>query len=235
MSIKFIRIIAAIVIFTGLCFVYGCSSSTWDDAQKADSYEAYQTYITDNPEGEHVEEAQKRSDTRYWNSIENDSTAKVFEKYLDKFPKGQFRSEAQTKLNKLSGIATKGRVTGSNVIIRSDHTTESPSAGVVAKEGTVVQILDQFNTGNSNEAILKREVTVTVNGKRLTLVKGKALRILEDRGDSVEASFSSAEFGKAEATISKNDIEAIGGQKWYKIHTTDDITGWVYGKFIEVM
>ncbi len=134
---------------------------------------------------------------------------------------------------KKESIATKARVTGSSVIIRSDHTTESSSAGVVAKEGTVVQILEVFTSGNSNEAILTHSVTVDKNGDRIRLPTGKAIHILDDRGDSVLASFSTTNYGAEEATISKDDIEAMSGQKWYKIHTGDNITGWIYGEFIE--
>lgn len=236
MHAKFIRIAIVVVAFSALGLIMGCSSSTWEDAQQADTYEAYQAYIEENPEGEHVKEAKKRADNHYWNAVKNDSTAKAFEKYLNEFPNGQFRPEAQTRINQLStgrSDATKGRVTGSNVIIRSDHTTESPSAGVVAKEGTVVQILDQYNSGNSKEAILKRGLTIVNDGRQIKLTEGKAVNILEDRNDSVRASFSTPNYGAVEAIISKNNIEAMSGQKWYKIRTNDDITGWIYGKFIK--
>lgn len=235
MDVRFIRITVILMTLAGLSLMVGCSSATWEDAQQEDTYEAYQEYIEANPEGEHIEEAKKRAETRYWESIKEDSTADVFEEYLEKFPEGEFRSEAQDKIEQISkdNMATEGRVTGSNVIIRSDHTTESPSAGVVANKGTKVQILDQYSTGDSKEAILKREITIIKNGNKISLPGGKALSILEDRNDSVYASFSTPDYGATEATISKNDIEAMSGEKWYKIRTTDDITGWIYGKFIE--
>ncbi|SHF51920.1 hypothetical protein SAMN05443144_109166 [Fodinibius roseus] len=238
MYATFSRIAVVVLVFTiaGLGFITGCSGSmTWEEARQADTYEAYQSYIEDNPEGEHLEEAQKQADNRYWDVIKDDSTAEAFETYLEEFPDGAFRTDAQSKLNQISSanMATKGRVTGSNVIIRSDHTTESPSAGVVAKEGTVVQILDQYNSGNSKEAILKRDVVIVKNGNQVSLPEGKAVRILSDRSDSVRASFSTPDYGATEAMISKDNIEAMSGQKWYKIHTNDDITGWIYGKFIE--
>lgn len=226
--------IAIVVVALGL--MAGCSSSTWEEAQQADTYEAYQAYIEANPEGEHVKQAKKRAEDRYWQAVKNDSTAAAFKKYLNEFPNGRFRSEAQTRINQLStgrGTATKGRVTGSNVIIRSDHTTESPSAGVVAKEGTIVEILDQYNSGNSKEAILKRSLTIVNDGRQIKLTEGKAVNILDDRNDSVRASFSTRNYGEIEASISKNNIEAMSGQKWYKIRTNDDITGWIYGKFIK--
>lgn len=233
---KLIRIAHISIAIIGLCFIYSCSSSTWEDAEQVDTHESYQAYIADNPEGEHVKEAKRRADNRYWDGIKNDTTAAAFETYLDEFPDGRFRSQAQTKRDRLASngrMATNARVTGSNVIIRSDHTTTSASAGVVAKKGTIVQILDRYSSGNSNEAILSRNITVVSNGTRINLPGGKAINIRSDRNDSVRASFSTPDYGATEATISKDDIEAMSGETWYKIHTSDDITGWIYGKFIE--
>ena len=234
MCIKIMRFAVLVVSFLGLIFVAGCISSTWEETQKADTYEAYQGYLEDNPNGEYVNIAKNRSDSLYWTSIENDTTVQSFKSYLSKFPNGQFADQAQTKLDKISSnTASKGKVTGSNVIIRSDHTTESPSAGVVAKKGTIVQILDLHRVGSSNEAILKRNVTIFDNGNQIELPEGKAVNILSDRSDSVKASFSTPNYGAIEASISKKNIEATSGQKWYKVKTKDDITGWIFGKFIE--
>jgi hypothetical protein len=236
MSLNFNRFIAVATACIMLIGILGCSSSTWEDAEQADTHEAYQAYIADNPEGEHMEEAKRRADTRYWDDIKTDTTAAAFETYLDEFPDGQFRSQAQTKRDRFSsngGTATSARVTGSNVIIRSDHTTTSASAGVVARKGTIVKILDRYSTGNSDEAILKQGVTIVSNGTRINLPEGKAIDILSDRNDSVRASFSTPEYGATQATISKDAIEAMSGETWYKIRTNDEITGWIYGKFIE--
>ena len=229
-----VKIIRSVALCTVLTFVAGCSSSTWEEAQKANTYEAYQSYIQDHPNGEHIEVAKNRSDSLFWRSIQGDTAATSFKKYLNKYPGGQFRAEAQEKLDKLSSSrATKGRVTGSNVIIRSDHTTESPSVGVVAKEGTNIQILDRYTSGSGNEAILKRNLSIPKNGNKIELTQGKAVHILDDRADSVHAAFTTTNYGRIEATISKNSIEAMSGEKWYKIKTNDNITGWIFGKFIE--
>jgi hypothetical protein len=231
-----IRIITAGIILMGLSQLFGCSKhESWKEAQKTDTYKSYHTYITDNPHGKHLAKAKSRADQRYWTSIKNDSSAKAFQKYLDKFPKGQFRDQAKTKVYQITGkgLAAKARVTGSGVIIRSDHTTSSLSKGVVAKKGTVVQLLDQYKPAGNNGAILKQGVTVVVHGKRIYLAKGKAIHILTKRGDSVRASFITTEFGGAKAMISKDAIEAMSGQKWYKIRTNDGITGWIYGKYIQ--
>ncbi len=224
-------IVAAIIALNQLS---GCTSrSDWDKTKQAGTYEAYQSYIDRNPEGEHLTEAQQRADSLYWKSIAGDTTATPFKRYLEQYPKGQFRSMAEAKIDQLTPKSTKARVTGSNVIIRSDHTTSSQSAGVVAKEGTIVQILDRYTTGDSDEALLKRAVSVKINDENIQLPEGKAIRILEDNQESVRASFITTQFGRAEATIDKTDIEALGGETWYKIRTTDNITGWIYGKFIE--
>jgi hypothetical protein len=229
-------IVAAII---GINQLSGCTTrSDWDKTEQAGTYEAYQNYIDRNPEGEHLVEAQQRADSLYWKSIAGDTTAAPFERYLEKFPNGRFRGNAETKIDQLTpdqagSKSTKARVTGTNVIIRSDHTTASQSAGVVAKEGTIVRILDRYTTGDSDEALLKRAVSVKINDELIKLPEGKAIRILEDYQDSVRASVITTQFGRAEATIDKTDIEALGGETWYKIRTTDNITGWIYGKFIE--
>ncbi|MDZ7718552.1 MAG: hypothetical protein U5K72_07020 [Balneolaceae bacterium] len=223
-----------VLIFPFLLMV-GCNSYTWEDAQQTDTYEAYKAYIEENPQGEFVDEARELAELRYWDSIKKDSTATSFQTYLNRFPNGQFQSEAEEKLNQLAraNLSSEGRVTGSNVIIRSDHTTESSSVGVVAREGTVVNILDFYSSGNSKEAILSSDVRVLENGRQINLSSGKAINILSDRMDSVRVSVSTAQYGKIEVTVSKENIEPMSGEKWYKITTRDDISGWIYGKFIE--
>lgn len=218
-----------------ILFMYGCNSYTWEEAQQADTYEAYQEYIEVNPEGEFVEEARNLSEQRYWDSIRNDTSATSFQTYLNRFPNGEYRSEAETRIDQLAreNLASEGRVTGSNVIIRSDHTTESASVGVVAREGTIVQILDFYSSGNSKEAILSSDVSVVTNGRQINLQSGKAINILSDRIDSVRVSISRTQYGTIETTISKEHIEPMSGEKWYQITTRDNITGWIYGKFIE--
>lgn len=239
MGMPCIRIAIIVLAIISINQLSGCTSrSDWDKAQKAGTYEAYQHYIETNAGGDHLAEARKRADSLYWKSIAGDTTAPPFKTYLEKFPKGRFRPKAEAKIDQLKpsraeSKKAEARVTGSNVIIRSDHTTSSSSAGVVAKEGTIVRILDRYTSGNSDEALLKRAVSVNVNGEHIQLPKGKAIRILADHQESVRASFITTQFGRAEGTIDKADIEAIGGQTWYKIRTTDNITGWIYGKFIE--
>lgn len=214
---------------------YSCNSYTWEEAQQEDTYEAYQTYVEKNPEGEFVEEAQQLIELRYWESIRDDSSAAAFQTYLNRFPNGQFLTEAEEKIDQIAraNLATEGRVTGSNVIIRSDHTTESTSVGVVAREGTIVEILDFYNSGNSKEAILSSDVSFVQNGQQINLTSGKAVTILSDQIDSVRVSVSTAQYGTVEVIISKENIEPMSGERWYEITTRDNITGWIYGKFIE--
>lgn len=218
-----------------ILFIHGCNSYSWEEAQQVDTYEAYQEYIEVNPEGEYVEEARKLSEQRYWDSIRNDTSATSFQIYLNQFPNGEYRSEAEKRIDQLAreNLASEGRVTGSNVIIRSNHTTESASVGIVAREGTIVKILDFYSSANSKEAILNSDVTVVANGRQINLKSGKAINILSDRIDSVRVSISGTQYGSIETTISKENIEPMSGERWYKITTRDDITGWIYGKFIE--
>lgn len=239
MLANYTRIVTVLVIVFGLILFVGCSSkTTWEEAEVAGTYEMYQNYIESNPDGQYLEEAQMKADSLYWESIAADTIVESFETYMEKFPEGRYQSEAQSKITQINQgppepLSTTARVTGSGVIIRSDHTTASSSAGVVAREGTVVEILDRYIAGNSVEAILKNDVTAEVRGQRIQLSAGKAIRILSDQNESVRASFSTQQFGRVEASIQKSDIEAIEGQTWYQIRTKDGITGWIFGKFIE--
>ena len=232
MNKKFFQIFLMLILL-----MYGCNSETsaWEETQQTDTYEAYRAYLQKYPGGEHVEEARTLSEQRYWQSISDDTAATTFTAYLNRYPEGQFRTEAEEKLSELAreNLASEGRVTGSGVIIRSDHTTESSSVGVVVREGTIVQILDFYSTESSKEAIMSGDVSIVENGRRINLSSGKAIKILSDRIDSVEVSFSTAQYGTVKTTISKKNIEPMSGQKWYKITTRDKITGWIYGKFIE--
>ena len=224
-----------LVLLLPIPFMYGCTSYSWEDAQKVDTHEAYQEYIEVNPEGEHVEEARERAEVRYWETVKYDSTEASFQAYLNRYPNGQFQNRAEEKLDQLAraNLASEGRVTGSNVIIRRDHTTDSSSAGVVARKGTIVQILDFYSTENSKEAILSSDVKINQNGRQIDLASGKAVRILSDHIDSVEVSVSTAQHGIIEAKINKENVEPMSGERWYKITTRDNITGWIYGKFIK--
>lgn len=223
-----------VVLFLAL-LLYGCNSDTWEETQQTDTYEAYQTYMEEYPESEHVEEARRLAEQRYWESVSSDTTATSYYAYLNRYPNGQFQAEAEERINQLAreNLASEGRVTGSGVIIRSDHTTESSSVGVVSREGTIVQILDFYSSENSQEAVLSSDVSVEDNGRRIDLLSGKALTILSDKMDSVGVSVSTAQYGTIEITLSKEHIEPMRGQKWYKITTRDNITGWIYGRFIE--
>lgn len=239
MNLNHIRFPTVLIAVIALNILIGCNSkTTWEEAVVADTYEMYQNYIDSNPNGEYLDEAQMRADSLYWVSVADDTTEASFESYLQRFPDGRFQSEARAKIDEINReppapLSTTGRVTGSGVIIRSDHTTASSSAGVVAREGTIVELLDRYVAGNSTEAILKNAVTVEVRGQQIRLESGKAIRILSDENDAVLASFSTQQFGRAEATISKADIEATEGETWYQIRTNDGITGWIYGRFIE--
>ncbi|NIU01713.1 MAG: hypothetical protein GWN01_12615, partial [Nitrosopumilaceae archaeon] len=107
--------------------------------------------------------------------------------------------------------------------------TESSSVGVIAREGTIVQILDYYSTGSSREAILSSDLSVFKNGRQINLTSGKAITILSDQIDSVRVAISGTQYGNIEVTVSKEDIEPMSGERWYQITTRDDITGWIYG------
>jgi ankyrin repeat protein len=129
--------------------------------------------------------------------------------------------------------SNNARVTGSDVIIRSDHTTESDVAGVVEQEGSEVKILDEYYPDNASEAILSQSITVYENGESIELNKGKAVTIISGRGNQVRVSFAHADYGKVTTDIDSDYLEGISGQKWFQVRTSENTTGWIYGQFIE--
>jgi hypothetical protein len=248
-----IVLIGVLLIFGGVkLFGYISERSSWKEAQETDNYESYVTYLNEYPTGNYADKAQNLAEVRYWNQIKNDSTPDSFDQYLEKFPDGIYELEALTKFNDLMSeekkaprgkvtantarrepTSKKARVTGSDVIIRSDHTTESEVAGLIEQRGSEVEILDEYYPENANEAILNRSITVYENGESMELIKGKAVSILSSRANDVRVSFAHEDHGRVTTTIDRDNLDGIGGQKWYQVRTADNTTGWIYGQFIE--
>src|SRR5690625_4261508 len=112
-----------LMILASVCLaINSCNkTTTWKEAQKKNTYKAYQTYIKAHPEGGHLAEAQKRAESSYWNSIKDDTLSRAYQKYLELLPNGAHKIKAKTRLTQ-GTLPTKAKVTGSSVIIRAGHT-----------------------------------------------------------------------------------------------------------------
>jgi tetratricopeptide (TPR) repeat protein len=124
-----------------------------------------------------------------------------------------------------------GVITGSNVILRAEPTTLSPIIARLNK-GDVVTILDKLLSENLTEAITLKETFLITGFTKVPLNKGKAIKIISERGDYIEAE-TDYQGRKLRGLIRTSDIEKIYSQIWYKVKTNDQKIGWVFGKFLQ--
>lgn len=139
------------------------------------------------------------------------------------------RDAAKTNVN-------QAKITGNNVLVRSDHSIQSNRKGVL-KQGQIVTIMDEFTPeGNQNEAILRSSTNFYnsyTGGLLFTLNKGKAIVIERFDGNMYNISYEDDRTGKTGyAQLSASQLEFISGDVWYKISTAAGVTGWVFGKFV---
>ncbi len=143
-----------------------------------------------------------------------------------------------------------GYIIGDNVNIRSGHTTQSASLGML-KKGQPVYIISSFRpSDNDNEAILRVSTDFydeTFGYKLFSLPKGKAVVVNGLDDNQYRISFRNEKSGKMGfAKIHTHRLEFIGGETWYyveidplqsksstvKVAYGEAISGWVFGKYV---
>ncbi|MDO5510145.1 MAG: SH3 domain-containing protein [Weeksellaceae bacterium] len=124
-------------------------------------------------------------------------------------------------------------IKGTNVIIRTSHSTKSKPKGSFKPNETVV-ILDEYNPGNSREAITKRKISLYNNsGHQIySLNPGKAVEVINESYGNYEVIFVHPDYGRLRASINENDLEFITGDAWYKVRRRNGEIGWVFSKFV---
>jgi len=125
-----------------------------------------------------------------------------------------------------------GIITGSNVILRSDHSIASDVVSRLNK-GESVKILDRWTATDPSEAITIREVYLqTTAWTKILLNRGKAVKILSENNGYLTVSCEYQ--GRIVTGILPSDVvEKTYGQLWFKIQTNNGKTGWVFGKFLQ--
>lgn len=135
-------------------------------------------------------------------------------------------------------IVYNGKINGSNVLVRSDHSIQGKRKAVLKKD-ELVRIEDEYRPqANYGQAILRSSTPFYYEDSDIfafKLGKGKAVRAIGDeRNNQYTISFEDDKTGKmAYAKVSTNQLEFISGDVWYLITTSSGIKGWVFGKFIE--
>jgi hypothetical protein len=133
-------------------------------------------------------------------------------------------------------VGRRGRVTGSNVLLRQGPSTQERSMGALSR-GTTVDILgQQIPTGNGNEAKLRVPTTFYDPSGRavaFTLEAGKAVAVEEMINDNAyRISFKRGRTLGA-AQIDAQHLDWIGGEVWYRVRTELGNVGWIFGEFVE--
>ena len=141
--------------------------------------------------------------------------------------------ETKSKANQSS---RKAKISGTNVNMRSDHSTTSALVTQL-NYGDVVSILDQYRpNGNYDEALLKSETNFydEYSGDYVfSLVKGKAVKVISNDDEKCRISFINDKGKTGFASISASQLEFISGNVWYNISTASGKKGWVLEKYIK--
>jgi len=96
------RLVVLTVLFLAFLLM-NCASvnSEWKKALKADTIEAYETFLVKYPESEHSDYAKKFVDRLQWKKCQEQNTVKSYQYYISRFPKGEKITEAEEALDKL--------------------------------------------------------------------------------------------------------------------------------------
>ena len=133
---------------------------------------------------------------------------------------------------------SSARITGSNINVRSEHSTTSVRKGSL-QLNEIVEILDVYYPSNNyNEAILRTKTPFYDSDGNGSLVfsldAGKAVKVIENIDQNqYRISFKNTNGSIGFAKISSNSLEFINGEKWYKVRTNSGLVGWVFGKYVQ--
>jgi hypothetical protein len=94
-----------------LCLLAGCSDlQDWQSAQRADTLEAYQSFVEGHPESQYVTVAERRirelTEDRDWRIANERDSAESYRSFINAHPRGRWASEAKVRLQNF--LATPG-------------------------------------------------------------------------------------------------------------------------------
>ncbi|SRR5579883_1109045 len=129
------RVAAAV----GLTLLAGCSGAQqdWRMAQKADTAQAYQSFIRHHPDSELAAVARQRiaqlTEEAAWQQATSANTAAGYQAYLAKYPNGSWSQDAHIRMESRSLASEEPQGTRQAVAAPfPDGTTVSPGASAVA-------------------------------------------------------------------------------------------------------
>lgn len=157
----------------------------------------------------------------------------VFYNHLQSFSKYQEHLE-KSKNNDFSGV---GYTIGTNVIIRSEPTTESDKIGILNSSDTKLRILKK-KTSVTSQALLSKDITFNFeDGSSAFFSKGMAITVtkLESSQSNPVITLNHRKFGQVTGAVDNSYIEYPTNQDWFFVEEINGYQkGWVFGRFINI-
>jgi hypothetical protein len=131
-------------------------------------------------------------------------------------------------------VKSPGRVTGTNVNVREDHSLRAKAKARVTA-GEEVEILDEWTEAAANNtAVLVKDVEIEIPGDgKKVFRKGLGITIMSrnDANGTVEFSIPS-ENTRNILRVPQSAVSEESRWPWYLIRKKDGRQGWVFGKYV---
>lgn len=124
-----------------------------------------------------------------------------------------------------------GKINGTNVIFRKDHTTKSDIIGSFKNSGEEIEILGTF-IQEKGQALISEDFTLKINGSDYKFKKGKAVDLIDENSGFYTVMFKDNDLNEQLIKLKTNLVSVTDYSKWYNIKRNNGLTGWVYGKYI---
>ena len=97
------QIILGICLIIIALIIFGCdkSRSDWESAEKLNTIEAYNEFLSKHPQSKFVETARQKIDGLTWDRTVKDGTIEAYQEFLSEYPQSKFVETARQKMEEL--------------------------------------------------------------------------------------------------------------------------------------
>lgn len=207
---QFPRWLAPVV---GLAVAPGCLHDPFEEVSQANTLDAYQRYVLENPDGRAVDRARERIEEIRWDEARTSHTALGYKRFLEDFPTSERAGEARKRLEGLRFAAAQQRNdAGGWADFLRDHPDGAHAAEARDRlEGLEWAVLEAAPTRAALEQFARRWPTGSRRGKALAQADDLAFEQSQRAGPSALAAYV-AEFPEGrhreEARVGLAAIEA---------------------------
>ncbi len=124
-----------------------------------------------------------------------------------------------------------GKINGTNVIFRKDHTTKSDIIGSFKNSGEEIKILGTY-IEEKGQALISENFTFSINSTDYEFKKGKAVDLIDENNGYYTVSFKDKDLNEQRVKLKADYVSVSDYSKWYKVKRTNGLIGWVFGKYI---